>query len=45
MTAYARSAKAQGSIEVTVEIRSYNSRHLDMVLRLPHIYFPLEEKK
>lgn len=44
MTAYARSEKIKDKINVLAEIRSYNSRHLDIALRLPHGYSALEEK-
>ncbi|MEJ2656123.1 MAG: YicC family protein [Desulfobacterales bacterium] len=44
MTAYARSEKVKDKITVLTEIRSYNSRHLDIALRLPHGYSALEEK-
>ncbi|MGD9210752.1 MAG: YicC/YloC family endoribonuclease [Desulfobacteraceae bacterium] len=44
MTAYAKSDKVEGTLSVSVEIRSYNSRHLDIALRLTHGYVPLEEK-
>jgi len=44
MTAYARAEKTAGQVKVSVEIRSYNSRHLDIAARLPHNYMELEEK-
>ncbi len=44
MTAYAKSDCASGSLIVSIEMRSYNSRHLDIALRLTHGYVPLEEK-
>jgi uncharacterized protein (TIGR00255 family) len=44
MTAYAIAEKTQAKINVLTEIRSYNSRHLDIVLRIPHGYSALEEK-
>ena len=44
MTAYARAEKTNEELTVSVEIRSYNSRHLDIALRVPHGYFALEEK-
>lgn len=44
MTAYAKSEKTQEKLTVQTEIRSYNSRYLDIVLRIPHGYFVLEEK-
>jgi uncharacterized protein (TIGR00255 family) len=44
MTAYAGAEMSAGTISVSVEIRSYNSRHLDCVLRLPPAYATFEEK-
>ncbi|OEU67880.1 MAG: YicC family protein [Desulfobacterales bacterium PC51MH44] len=44
MTAYARSEKTGEELTVLVEIRSYNNRHLDIALRIPHAYLTLEEK-
>jgi uncharacterized protein (TIGR00255 family) len=44
MTAYARVEKAADEINVSTEIRSYNSRHLDVSLRIMHGYNVLEEK-
>ena len=44
MTAYAKAEKTDGNVTVSVEIRSYNSRHLDIALRIPHGYLALEEK-
>ena len=44
MTAYARSEKTGEELKVLVEIRSYNSRHLDIAVRIPHRYLALEEK-
>jgi len=44
MTAFARAEKSADNIMVAVEIRSYNSRHLDMALRVPHGYDSLEPK-
>lgn len=44
MTAFARSEKIKGKLAVTIEIRSYNSRHLDIAMRIPHGYLPMEEK-
>jgi uncharacterized protein (TIGR00255 family) len=44
MTAYAKSEKTSAMLSVSIEIRSYNSRYLDIVLRLSHEYAPLEEK-
>jgi len=44
MTAYAKSEKTQEKLTVQIEIRSYNSRYLDIALRIPHGYLALEEK-
>ncbi|MBW2192623.1 MAG: YicC family protein [Deltaproteobacteria bacterium] len=44
MTAFATAEKTEDDFSITVEIRSYNSRYLDIVLRLPHGYLNLEEK-
>ena len=44
MTAYANSEKTTDELAVTVAIRSYNSRHIDIFLRIPPAYQFLEEK-
>lgn len=44
MTAFARTEAGDALRSVVVEIRSYNSRHLDLVLRLPSVYAGLEDK-
>lgn len=44
MTAYARAEKTAGEINISSEIRSYNSRYLDVSLRITHGYNVLEEK-
>lgn len=44
MTAYAAAESAADALSVSVEIRSYNSRHLDINLRMPSGYLALEEK-
>jgi len=44
MTAYARAEQNGPGFGITTEIRSYNSRHLDIVLRLPHEHAQLEDK-
>jgi uncharacterized protein (TIGR00255 family) len=44
MTAYAAAEKTKARINVSAEIRSYNSRHLDIALRMPHGCSALEEK-
>lgn len=44
MTAYAASEQISDTLAVNTEIRSYNSRHLDIVLRIPGSWQPLEER-
>ncbi len=44
MTAYAEAELNDGPITVSVEIKSYNSRHLDLLLRLPIGFAILEDK-
>ncbi|MFC1567292.1 YicC/YloC family endoribonuclease [Thermodesulfobacteriota bacterium] len=44
MTAYAGAEKTAQQLKVSIEIRSYNSRHFDIAIRLPHGYQDLEEK-
>jgi uncharacterized protein (TIGR00255 family) len=44
MTAYAAADSASDVFSVSIEIRSYNSRHLDTALRMPSGYLALEEK-
>ncbi len=44
MTAYACKETADKDLQVFVEIRAYNSRYLDIALRLPPAYAALEEK-
>lgn len=44
MTAFGRTEKRKGPITVTTVIRTYNSRHLDLVLHMGHDYLALEEK-
>jgi len=44
MTAYAKSEKTQEKLTVLIELRSYNSRYLDVALHIPHGYLALEEK-
>jgi uncharacterized protein (TIGR00255 family) len=44
MTAFSRSEMIHDRLKVLTEIRAYNSRHLDLVLRLPNEYMALEEK-
>jgi len=44
MTGYARSEKIKEGLIVTADIRSHNSRYLDVVLNMPHRYLSLEDK-
>lgn len=44
MTGYARSERIKEGLTVTVDIRSYNSRYLDVVLNILHRYLSLEDK-
>ena len=44
MTGYATAEKNAGEITVTAEMRAYNNRHLDIVLRMPPSYMVLEDK-
>jgi uncharacterized protein (TIGR00255 family) len=44
MTAFSRAEKTDGTLTASIEIRSYNSRHLDLAVRVPHGYLDLEEK-
>ena len=44
MTGFASAAATAGGVAVGVEIRTYNSRHLDIALRLPPGYTDLEER-
>jgi len=44
MTAYANAEMTADELVVTVNIRSYNSRHIDIFLRIPPAYQSLEEK-
>ena len=44
MTGYAAAESSQGDITVAADMRAYNHRHLDIVLRLPANYMPLEDK-
>ena len=44
MTAFAGSDLADDKFSVNIEIRGYNSRHLDIALRLTQQYGVLEEK-
>ena len=44
MTGYAAAEKTDGEITVSADMRAYNSRHLDIVLRIPPSYMVLEDK-
>lgn len=44
MTAYANAEKTIDELGVAVNIRSYNSRHIDIFLRIPPAYQFLEDK-
>lgn len=44
MTAYAGIEKTERELSVNIEMRTYNSRHLDISIRLPHGFAGLEEK-
>ena len=44
MTAYARAEQQNAGTTVRVEVRTYNSRHLDVSLKLSHGFEPLEER-
>ncbi len=44
MTAFARAEKTTKELTVIIEMRSYNSKYLDIVLRVPYGYNILEDK-
>ncbi len=44
MTGYSSAENIEPTRAVSVEIRSYNSRHLDIALKVPRSYLSLEEK-
>lgn len=44
MTGFARSEKENERISVMTEVRSYNSKYLDLNLRIPHDYLCFEER-
>jgi uncharacterized protein (TIGR00255 family) len=44
MTAFAVAESSINGLVISTEMRSYNSRHLDVALRLPSRYLALEEK-
>ena len=43
MTAYAQAEQIEGPLTVRIAIRSYNSRHLDIAVKMPVEYLPWEE--
>jgi uncharacterized protein (TIGR00255 family) len=44
MTAYARAENQTAPYTIRLEVRAYNSRHLDLALKLPHGFESLEER-
>jgi len=44
MTAFARAEQSTENIQVVVEIRSLNSKNLDMILRMPSTYYTFEDQ-
>jgi uncharacterized protein (TIGR00255 family) len=44
MTAFSSVEKTEHGYTVTAEIRTYNSRYLDIALRIPHTYIRLEDR-
>jgi len=44
MTAFAADESTEGSVSVFTEIRSYNSRYLDITLHVPRVYMCLENR-
>jgi len=44
MTAFSRAEKTVAGLSASIEVRSYNSRHLDLTLHLSHEYASMEEK-
>jgi uncharacterized protein (TIGR00255 family) len=44
MTGFATAERTVQEITVSADIHAYNSKHLDVVLRMPSAYMPLEEK-
>ena len=44
MTAFARAEKTENQMTVQVEIRSFNSKYLDIVVRIPQVYVSLEDR-
>jgi uncharacterized protein (TIGR00255 family) len=44
MTAFARAEKSTDTVQVVVEIRSLNSKNLDLILRMPPTYYIFEDQ-
>lgn len=44
MTAYGRHTSAEGGREITVELRSVNSKYLDISVKIPRVLAPLEAR-
>lgn len=44
MTGFAAAERSDGDLTVAAEIRSYNSRYLDLTIRLPQSYLSMEER-
>ena len=44
MTAYAVAERADETLLVSFEMRGYNSRYLDIALKMPNTYAALEDK-
>jgi uncharacterized protein (TIGR00255 family) len=44
MTAFSRAEITKEGLTIRIEIRAYNSRHLDAALHMPHEYLFLEDK-
>ena len=43
MTGYGGAKGASGSIDISVEVKSVNNRHLDVAVKLPRVFISLEE--
>ena len=44
MTAFSRAEKTKGTLKTIIEIRSYNSRNLDISMRVSRGYILLEDR-
>ena len=44
MTAFASTKVVEDGFSITTELRTYNARYLDIALRIPHAFLPLEER-